>query len=371
MKFDYLFISSSEPSPVMIERINIATSNGFNPLYICWDRNTFYLKDQVLNFKKLSYPIGQTKSFYLRIYNVIKFSFWLFKLLRKEKISSVNVFCDSFDLLFIISLFKKSFNFYIRYSIEDLNEYQLNKNLLSSIFKLVEKYLLLSVDFLILTSQEFYDRYYINLYQREYIVVENVPNRLIWQNFNKPNSNIKKFVIAFIGIIRYYKCLTALIDASAVLNEQGYELEVRFYGGGQDYEMLLDYGKNYDFIKFHGPYNYNLEIKEIYSFVDLIYSVYDYDIQNVRLAMPNKFYESIITKIPILVSKNTYLEKRVIEAGIGIGVDYKNKIQMVNILKDAILNRGWYCSANKIILESDLEKFYFETHKDAFAVSIV
>ena len=74
-----------------------------------------------------------------------------------------------------------------------------------------------------------------------------------------------------------------------------------------------------------------LEITSIYADVDLIWSVYDTSLQNVRIAMPNKFYEVILSRIPIVVAENA-LANRVYKAGIGICVPCDNAETIAKIL---------------------------------------
>ena len=63
-----------------------------------------------------------------------------------------------------------------------------------------------------------------------------------------------------------------------------------------------------------------------------MYSVYDADMQNVRVALPNKLYEAVYCEIPLIVAKNTYLAQLVDEWGVGLAVDHKNKDELVEAL---------------------------------------
>jgi succinoglycan biosynthesis protein ExoL len=362
--FKILFISSSEPSPVMLERIKIANFNNKTPLLISWNRNDFYNFNNIYNFEKITYNIGPINNLYKRFIKVFNFYKWLKIFLITNNVNDIDIFCDSFDILIVTILLKKKFKIYIRYCVEDLHKLQLNDNIYGKIFRKFERYVHSNVDLLIVTSQKFIECYYINISKSKYIIVENLPNKIPWQNFKRQKSKDDKFKIAFIGIIRYFNCLQALVDSSRVLYKNGHNFEVSFIGNGDDYDRLIEYCKNDTFISFTGTYNYNLDISRLYSDVDLIYSVYDYNIKNVKLAMPNKFYESLITKIPIIVSRNTYLEKRVTELGIGIGVDYKNIQDLTNLLTMAINKNNWYTiSENSLINYNNINNYYNDNEK--------
>jgi succinoglycan biosynthesis protein ExoL len=371
---DYLFISSSEPSPVMMDRINITIANGYNPLYVNWNRNQFYLLNDFLDkteFDKKTYNIGRVTNPILRFWKLVKFIFWLkYELKNSLKKGSI-CYCDSFDLLFSILLINKSLKLEIRYGVEDLNKFQLRSDVIGYLFRRLENVMLKKVDSLILTSDQFWYKYYEKLGIKKYIIVENVPRELVWHDFNRKKNN-NKFVIGYVGIIRYFKCMTILIEAIRVLKDEGLNVEVLFCGGGDDLDKLKVFCAEDSFVKFEGPYNYVQDIKNIYSGIDLIYCVYDTSYLNVRYAMPNKFYESIISKIPILVSRNTYLEKRTKVIGIGTSVDYNDEIEMINTLKDAILKKGWYEDAEKKLQISDeLVNYYFNDNRKAMLAAIL
>jgi succinoglycan biosynthesis protein ExoL len=369
-EYQIIFISSSKPSPVMLERIKIAKDNNKNPLCIVWNRNEFFQLKSNLDFDIITYNIGNIKFFFTRFLKIINFYFWLYRLFYTKKINNVDIFCDSLDLLFIVVFLKKRYNLYIRYCVEDLNQLQLNTNLSGIIFRFFESFINRYVDLLIVTSPMFIESYYLSFLKCKYIIVENVPKRNVWNNFQRQTAN-RNFKIAFIGIIRYFNCLKALVIASRVLFKNGHKLQISFIGDGDDYEKLKQFCKGDDFIKFTGSYNYDQDICNLYSDVDLIYSVYDYDISNVRLAMPNKFYESLITKIPILVSSNTYLESRVKEYGIGLGVNYKNILELVHILTQAVNKVGWYLEAENNSSNFNSIEEYFDNNELAMTNSIL
>ena len=73
-----------------------------------------------------------------------------------------------------------------------------------------------------------------------------------------------------------------------------------------------------------------------------IYSVYDADMSNVRVALPNKLYESVYCRLPIIVAKNTYLEKVVNDWGVGIGVDHNSVEELRNAIIELKEKRKLY-----------------------------
>ena len=76
--------------------------------------------------------------------------------------------------------------------------------------------------------------------------------------------------------------------------------------------------------------------------VDCVYAVYDADNPNVRIALPNKLYESILCELPIIVAKQTYLAELVKEWGVGISVNHKEVKELVEAIACLKNNREVY-----------------------------
>ncbi len=85
---------------------------------------------------------------------------------------------------------------------------------------------------------------------------------------------------------------------------------------------------------FHGFFNNPYDLPEIYSKIDFVLSTYDAGIENVCYAEPNKIYESIFFETPIIVSKNTFLEKKVQRLGIGYSVDALNDKEIIDFVSN-------------------------------------
>ena len=76
--------------------------------------------------------------------------------------------------------------------------------------------------------------------------------------------------------------------------------------------------------------------------MDCVFAVYDADNPNVRIALPNKLYESILCELPIIVAKGTYLEELVKEWGVGVSVSHKDVNELAEALKMLMNNQELY-----------------------------
>ena len=71
----------------------------------------------------------------------------------------------------------------------------------------------------------------------------------------------------------------------------------------------------------HGAFENPKDLQNIYSKIDISIVCYDTASGNVRIAEPNKLYESIFFETPIVVSSGTFLEDRVKEYNVGYAID--------------------------------------------------
>ena len=122
-----------------------------------------------------------------------------------------------------------------------------------------------------------------------------------------------KIRMAFWGFIRHFEINRILIDRIAA--DQRFELH--YYGREQkDALDLKEYAKRIGAsnVFFHGEYNPN----ERYEFVkntDLIHNIYSG--ANENMAMGNKYYDSIIFRIPQVCQVNSFMGKTSVEHLVG------------------------------------------------------
>lgn len=367
---DIIFLITGKPLPAMLDMAFYATNLGQKAAMIVLERNEEDLKvdNSLVNYEILTIFVPY-KSVDVRrftsmpsIYRQLKWA--IFKRLKPGGI----IVTGSYDLLFFTNLLNWRNIFKVRHQVRDLHVLQLSGTFMSRMFVLMEKFLLRNVESVLVSSQAFADEYYKKIFKGDIILLENTPAKQTWNGFKKKEIS-NTFVIGFIGIIRYKTSLNQLIEAVENLVTKGVKLKVLFAGGGnvEDLKAKIRYTENFDFI---GPYEYTKDIKNLYSKIDLIYAVYDSYDPNCQLAMPNKFYESIISKIPIVVASNTFVGKEVVRAGIGRTVQSGNVTELENLLEEACKNTGWYKEVSDNLPNVDPE-FYFNQYIDAMKSSVL
>ena len=118
----------------------------------------------------------------------------------------------------------------------------------------------------------------------------------------------RRIRIGVVGLLRYPRTLLPLVEAVAQRSTR-YELHV--YGDGPLRSAVEEEAGQFENIYYHGPFRNPDDLAAIYSYIDLNYVVYDNNEPNVRLALPNKLYESTFFAVPIIVAERTALADRV------------------------------------------------------------
>lgn len=148
-----------------------------------------------------------------------------------------------------------------------------------------------------------------------------------------------------------------MLTFARVVAEKFPNHEFHFYGEGlfsnQAKELCERYPKN---LYYHGSFSNPDDLPMIYSNVDVNVVCYDTASMNVRIAEPNKLYESCFFRVPLVVSKSTFLEKRVLNMGVGYSIDSTNESEIISFIK----------SINQESLEKSLEAMRQIPHEQLF-----
>lgn len=334
-----VFLVPYVPIPRMIKRINTACEICETSV-IYWNRGTDVIENMKLPKEVKKYEIYQKSNEgkpLKRIGSTFKFCREAFKLLKKENPSCIHV--TKTDMLFLVWIYciTKKNKPKIIYEVSDLHEFALNRSknplkiILRNILKFIEKIGCTVVDKLIVTSESFWEVYYKKWIKKEDVIfLPNTPPEEVFSEYRKKEGG--KFTIGFIGKVRYKEQIKMMIDAANAC-----DINVFIAGNGVDLEEIKDYSYNMNNVEIYGAYNYSEEIAKLYGKVDCIYSVYDTNVSNVSIALPNRLYEAAICSVPIIAARGTELSKIIEENGIGVSVKDGNiseLIEAINNIKD-------------------------------------
>ncbi|ALU43221.1 glycosyltransferase [Pseudoalteromonas rubra] len=192
----------------------------------------------------------------------------------------------------------------------------------------------------------------------DYFECENLPSPKLLGTASPVNLEKKeKLTISFVGVIRYLSQMELLIKFASLHRH----VRVEFHGGPDENVNKLKalhekYCSKGD-VEFFGKFDTST-LPRIYSETDFVYSVYDSKQENVKLALPNKLYESIIYKVPLIVSTDTFLHERVLEEANGFGVDSHSYEQFEKDMLDGI-ERQYQFNYDKLKNQIICQESYF------------
>lgn len=300
----------------------------------------------------------------------LKFAIRASKIIKKS--NPQIIYAERFDML-IVAWFNrllclKKEKPKIIFEVPDLPHIMIDnvKGLFNVLFKksvkILEQLVYKSVDLLIVTSTKFYDIYYkYYIPEKKVVYMPNIPDFTVLKDYKHKEHN--NFTIGYIGVIRYPKQLLLLMEAAAAVGA-----DVLLAGFTENCQEVKEIAEKYQNVIYYGQYDYNKEIVKLYEMCDAIFSVYDAEMKNVGVALPNKLYEAVYCKLPIIVAKSTYLGEIVESHGIGITVTYNNKNELQNAIMQLMNDRNFYSSIQKNCTKSielnNIEKYTNEFKKE-------
>ncbi|MGL5057302.1 MAG: glycosyltransferase [Fusobacteriaceae bacterium] len=313
------------PANTRSRRIVKTLKDDYDVKLCIWDRSSISIQNENIN-KDFIYQSNEGYGNKIKkVLGIMKFYIFLKEVLSYNKPDIL--IASQWDMLILCTLLKNKRQKLIYDNIDMPTS---NINIVLKILIFIEKKCLKKVDGIIFASRFFEEKYQNSTSKK--IVLENKPSNEISKKDSLEYSS-NKIKISFIGTIRYYSMLKALINSVKKYED---DIEILLFGNGPDEEKLKNIvqkngQKN---IVFFGKYNYE-DIAKFYNISDLIWAVYPENDYNVKYAISNKFHESIIFEKPCLFSKNTLLGDFVTSKNIGLSLEIS---ELENIIKKIINN---------------------------------
>lgn len=329
------------PNPRIYKRIR-AEQTLFDVELICWDRGSSMLKRpketnfiaHVIEEKAGSDPIR-------RLIPLRRFTAKAMAIL--DSIHPAIIHVQGLDMLQIaVKYQKKHREVKIIYEVADLHRLIVDKQR-QIVNQIAQKYLIAQdrnladkYQLLVITSEAYWDSYFsLFVDEKKKLYMPNVPDLSAFDQYKRDTPH--EFTVGYIGGIRYKNQMRNLIEACKRTN-----VHLLIAGYEQDSNEIETLCQNQDYIEWVGAFDFQESAASLYSRCDVMYSVYDASMANVRVALPNKLYECIRCEIPIIVAKNTYLSHVVGQWGIGEAVDHESIDELVTVIESMRDNEEQY-----------------------------
>lgn len=308
-----IMLAQSLEQPRIVKRIIEQSSEYRQVDVIGFRRQIHTVKnyDVLKNYKNItlktigSIPDGK---YLRRIFAYLKLVFFLY---GKYGIKPKKFYVFGMDLRIISAL---TLNKKIDYEISDIL-WLYKKPPLRNILMIIDRNLAQTSNTIVFTSKGFYLKYYNKYVSKEKTVIKE--NRFKTYGKVKPIPRVKndRIRIAYIGAFRYGDIINSLLITVSKRDD----IDLNFYGDGNGAVVvkMKKYADEYSNITYNGPFKNPDDLEEIYAENNLNFVVYNNTLDNERVAMPNKYYESGYFNVPIVCASGTYVGERVLRNGMG------------------------------------------------------
>ncbi len=317
---------------------------GFKVTVLGWDREKRNNVNEKISIKencaelhffnlKCSYAGGMKN-----IFKMLFFQIWIaLKMLVYYKKYNV-VHCCDFDTsifaFFIAKLLKKKF-------VYDIYDYYVESHNLGHLKKYIENCEIKTInnaDLVIICTEQRKKQIFKSL-PKKLIVIHNSPD-ISYNNQNTNNYyNKKKLNICYVGILSENRLLEEVTCEIIKRND----IQLHVGGFGEKTVYFKNMAKKYNNIKYYGSLKYE-EVLKLESKCDVLFATYNPNIPNHKYSAPNKVYEAMALDKPIIVCKNTGIDKLICEEKLGIAINYDGKefIKAIDKIKNKkfIYNKG-------------------------------
>jgi len=186
------------------------------------------------------------------------------------------------------------------------------------LFECLEKYTYKGADKLIICEPEREEQITFRLKEPP-LVLPNIPEideNLISEHKGKYLFNNGWFTIAYFGGLSHDRFLIELFELSKT---EHFNLLIGGFGNKQVEELCEEIGE-LDNVKYFGRMNM-VDGLQMTNCADIIYAMYSKINPNHIYAAPNKYYEAMFLGKPIISTKGTILEKKIVDNKIGYVIE--------------------------------------------------
>lgn len=213
----------------------------------------------------------------------------------------------------------------------DLNHTYIGNPWLRSLFERLDCSIIKKSLQAILTSEGFLSFHKLKNTDNITLIANKLPESI--ENLPKlpaRKTDIDHLSFGFVGSARY----ETIANFALVLVNHFPQHEFHFWGNIQQrVKSIAEALTKYPNCHFHGRFKSPDDLPQIYSQIDFTLATYDTKFENVRYAEPNKIYEAIYFRTPIIVSKGTFLSEKVSRNRLGFSVNAMDENDIVSFIE--------------------------------------
>lgn len=328
------------PNPRAKKEAFTLNKNGFSVAVIGWDKegnsrqfdseefgSIYRLRTKVLNnrFIRIRHVKG--------LINIILWNLSLLKFFIKHKNEYDIIHVIDFDSILPAYLCKVFLNKKVIYDIGDFYSDML-MNISPGFRKLlraIDVCIINKVDAVILADEQRAKQIECTKPKNLTFVYNSVPENFLqyMPKDKKASKNEYEIKITYIGLLAFERGLLPMINVVKIFPNWHLILG----GFGENEVKIREMCRNFKNIEVLGKVPYE-EVIRIESISDILFATYDPSIPNHKFSSPNKLFEAMALGKPVIVAKNTGVDKIVEKYNVGFVVEYGNEKQLVKVLME-------------------------------------
>jgi glycosyltransferase involved in cell wall biosynthesis len=215
------------------------------------------------------------------------------------------------------------------YEVCDLTELTIGNSVIRNLLSYINRRVIKKSIKTIITSEGFAEYFGEKLKDKFYLIPNKISPNI--PHFVEKSRKLDKIIkIGFVGIIRF-ETIFRFINSCA---DYGKNIEIHLYGiySEADEWAIKTKMLKADNIFYHGPFSNPNDLPMIYENIDLLLCAYTPSL-GVMYAEPNKLYEAIYFRCPIIVSENVFIGDKVKRLGVGYAINSMNKNSVIQFLE--------------------------------------
>lgn len=312
-----------DPDMRVYKEAKYLVQQGHSVEILCWDRENKRVENEIIDDIKIKrfYPLAKYGSGFKQIKPFSQFIKECKKYIKGKHFDYVH--CHDLDGMVCGSLIKPKsaklvFDMHEMYEARSKNK---GKNL---VLKRLMNHYLNKSDFILYVNPIQIENYPQKFKDKCYFL-PNYPSEMTFESVDWQQTD--KVRLSYIGAVRQYPQLKNLLDHAHKFEK----IEFNIHGDGVAYQKLYDEFSYLENVNVSGYFD-GRDIAPLYSQTDVHYIIYPKLAYQYLIAIPVKFYESIITKTPVIVGRGTSLEEFVNKYDIGFVIDGDNPHEINDLL---------------------------------------
>lgn len=338
-----IFIRSNpvDPDSRLEKEVNALLKVGHSIKILAWDRSSKYrLKKTTLCFEngdaeiyRFGIPAMFGGGIKKNLFPLLAFQLSIYQWLKKNINSFDAIHACDFDTAYTSSKIARK---YKKKFVYDIFDYYVDAfNVPSRIKALIEKKdhaIINNADAVIVCTEKRIEQI-AGTNPRKLVIIHNTPPNYDEKELGTLNMSKDKVKIVYVGILDEGR----LIKETAEIVKSNFNYEYHIGGFGRLAPVLEEMSIKYDNIFYYGKISYHQTL-QLESNCDIMTALYNPKNPNNYYAAPNKFYEALMLGKPLIMIKNTGMDKIIEENKLGVVINNYSKKDLSQGI-DAIVNK--------------------------------